>query len=312
MENVGQENNKKLGAGPPANPKTSSGSAHGHKIDPKESQDGYTQEKYHKMIARAIKRRFTDVLNFCPPAEIETINVGKNELRFVVCVPFELPDPSPDGGKWWDTREAQNGLRRDFAKHLMSGRFKKILANVISTELTHFLFERDNIGRYPEGIQELLRKIPQEVLAGRPSHPIRGDVTREITNEGAKIYQAIENIKGTIRRWKKNNPKIEDPAIKKKLSRNYPVRTYSWMPLFYELIPNLPRNPYFNSRGKTTEVLDDNDKPLPAKLCEPDRWSTRAVAVKILQRKLLHERGTKFPLRGIRQVLAKALLRVNN
>ena len=112
--------------------------------------------------------------------------------------------------------------------------------------------------------------------------------------------------------WQESDPKIDDPAIKKKISRSYPVKSYPWMPLFHELIPKLPCKPYFDSKSKTTEVLDDNDQPLPVKLSEPDRWSTIAIAVKILQTKLLQERCIKFPLRGIRKVLAKALPQVNN
>jgi hypothetical protein len=311
MENVGHEDRKKLRVGTQANSKISSDSARGDKIGSDEVHHEYTQEILDRMMARAIGHRFTDLLNFCPPAEIETINVGK-DLQVIVCVPFDLPDPSPDGGMWWATSGAQNDLRRDFAKHLGSGRFKKTLANLFYTELTHFLLKRDNIGRYGKGIQKLLRKIPQQKLAGRPSHPIGKTVANEITNEGVKIYRSLQNIQEAIRRWKDNDPKIEDPAIKKKLSRGYPVKTYPWMPFFYELIPKLPRKPYFESKSNATEVLDDNDRQLPVKLCEPERWSTIAVAVKILQKKLLHERRTNYALRGIRQVLAKALPQVNN
>jgi hypothetical protein len=312
MENVGQEDSKKWGAGPQANSKTLSGSAQGDKIDPEEGHHGYSQEKLDRMVTRVIKDRFTDVLNFCLPAEIETISVGKKDFRLIVCVPFDLPDPSPDGGKWWATRAAQNKLRRDFAKHLKSGRFNKTLANLFYTELAHFLLKRDNIGRYSKGIQRLLRKIPQQTLAGRPSNPIRKHLANEITNEGVKIYQALQNIQEAIRRWKNNDPKIEDPGIKKKLSRRYLVKTYPWMPLFYELIPKLPCKPYFDTGIETTQIVDKSGHPLPARLCEPDRWSTIDIAVKIIQAKLLQERGIKFPLRGIRQVLAKARPQVNN
>jgi hypothetical protein len=312
VENVTPKGNKKLVAETQANSTTSSGSEHGPKSGLKEVDNGYTDERLDRMVVRTIRHRFTEILSFCLPAEIETIHVGKKDLRLIVCVPFDLPDPSPDGSKWLATRAAQNQLRREYARHLKSEGFKQIVASVFHAELAHFLFERDNIGRYPERIQELLRRIPQEVLAGRPSHSIPEDVANEISDEGAKIYRDLENIKTDIRRWKKNDSKIEDPVIQKKLSRKYPETAYSWMPFFYELIPSLPLKPYFGSKGMTGELLDDKDKPLPAKLCEPDRWSTTAAVVKILQKKLFLNRGTKYPLRGIRKILAKALRQVTN
>jgi hypothetical protein len=314
MRNVGQKDNKKLVAESQVSSETSSGNRQKQKIDSEKDDYGHTQESVDIMIARAIRRRFTDVLDFVffhSSAEIKKINIERDYLRLIVDVPFALPEPS-GGGKWWDTAAAQNALRRDFAKHLTSGRFKKTFGNLFYTELAHFLLKRENIGRYRKDIQTRLRKLPQQKLAGRPSHPIGKSVANEITNDGVKIHQALEKMQKTIGRWKDNDPKIDDPAIEKKLSRSYPVKSYPWMSLFHELIPKLPCKPYFDSKGKTTEILDENDQPLPAKLCEPDRWSTIVIAVKVLQTNLLHTRGIKFPLRGIRQVLAKALPQVNN
>jgi len=197
-------------------------------------------------------------------------------------------------------------------KHLRSSAFTKTFSNLFYTELAHFLLTLANINKYDENIQKQLRKIPQQELAGRPGHSIGKLVANEINTEGLKIYQVLQNMQKSIKHWKDLDLKIDDTAIRKKLSRSYPAKAHPWMPFFHELIPKLPPKPYFDSKGNTTEVLDDNDKLLPAKLREPDRWSTIAIAVKILQGKLLRERNTKFPLRGIRKVLAKALPQVKN
>jgi hypothetical protein len=315
MENVDQEDSKKLNAESQANSKSSGTSAKNQEMDSEEDHYGHTRQSVDKMLARAIKRRFTDVLDsvfFFSNAEIKTITINKDHLQLIVYIPFVLPAPSPEGGLWWDTVAAQIELRRDFAKHLRSSTFNKTFARLFHTELSHFLLERGNIGRYREEIQKLLRKLPQQELAGRPSRPIGKAVANEIKTEGVKIYQALQNMQMAITGWKDNNPKLDNPAIKKKLSRRYPLKTYPWRPFFYELIPKLPCKPYLPSKIEATKVLDEDGHPLPAKLSEPDRWSTKDIATKIMQAKLLQERGIKFPLRGIRQVLAKARPQVNN
>ena len=315
MKNMGQEDSKKQAPESQTGPESSSGIAQKQRIASEEDHYGHTQKSVDRLVARALGRRITDVLDsafFFSQVEIKTINIKKDNLQLIVNVPFVLPAPSLDGGLWWDGAAAQNALRRDFAQHLRSSKFKKTFANLFYTELSHFLLERGNIGKYRKEIQTLLRKLPQQELAGRPTHPIGKSVANEIKIVGKTIYLTLQKIQKTVRRWKADDPKIDDTAIQKKLSRSYPLKTYPWMRFLYELIPKLPRKAYFGAKLEATEILDDDGNPLPARLSEPDRWSTKDIATKIIQAKLSQEKHIKFPLRGIRRVLAEARRQVTN
>ncbi len=309
MERAGKEDPKELVRESQENPRASGRVAEEPASDQEKDPYGHTRESVDKMLVRAIKRRFSDVLEsafFFSTAEVKAIKINKDDLQLIVIVPFVLPQPSEDGGLWWDTAAAQKQLKRDFANHLGSSKFKKTIGNFFYTELSHFLLERGNIRKYPKEIQKSLRKLPQQALAGRTKHPIGKSIATIIRTDGVRIYQTLQNMQTAIKRWRVNDPKIENPGIKKKLSRSYPLKTYPWMAIFHDLVPKLPCKPYLDCNIQATDVLDENGHLLPAKLSEPDRWSTINIATKIIQSKLLVEQRSKFPLRGIRQVLAKA------
>lgn len=275
-----------------------------------EDDYGHTRTTMDKLLARALERQFTEVLRWVyrySDAEIRRIDDRGECLDIVFRMPFYLPEPEYDYGTWLATRRAQSKLRRGFINHLRKREVVKDLSDYFFTKLAQYLLELNNISRYSKAIQKHLRRIAQKMLAGRRRHPIDKNIAKRIEREGVDIYRTIQQMQRCIERWKRTNPKIEDQAITKKIDRFYPIRNYPWMPFFTSLIRRLPCKPYFGSKNDLSNGVDEVGKPLPARLSEPNRWSTIDIAVKILQKKLLQESGLQFSLQDIKGLLIRAI-----
>ena len=265
----------------------------------------HAKARADKLLAQGIERRFTEVLDYVyvfSRAEIRRIDDRGEYLDLIFRMPFFFPEPSPDSGKWLRTASAQVELRRGFMRHLRKPEVVKELSDFLYTKLSQFLLELDGISKYGDGIQKHLRRIAQKKLAGRPSHPIEKNVAKRIRKEGVEIHKAIQDMQRMIERWKKTNPKIEDRAVRTNIGRRYP-----WMPFFNSIIPTLPCKPYFASKIEASYIVDEDGNPLPAKISEPDRWSTVDIAVKILQKKLFLETALQFSLRDVKRILTAAI-----
>jgi hypothetical protein len=274
-----------------------------------QADSGYRRTSVDNLLAEGLERYFSEVLDcvyFFSPAEIKRIDDRGEYLDLVFRMPFFLPEPSPDSGKWLQTRSAQTKLRRGFMNYLRKREVVKDLSDFFYTKLARFLLELGGISRYSDGVQKHLRRIAQKKLAGRPSHAIDKDIAKQIGKEGVEIHKTIQDMQRSIERWKKANPKIDDPAIKKNLFRSYPVKVYPWMRFFTSLIPKLPRKPYFSSKIGPSEVIGKDEKLPPAKLSEPDHWSRIDICAKVMQGKLLQDCGTRFSLRDIGAILRTA------
>lgn len=268
------------------------------------------RERLDKALGEHLERYFTEVLDrvyLYSSAAIERIDDRGECLDIVFRMPFFLAAPSPDAGKWLLTARARTKLRKGFMDYLRRGETVKEMSDLLYAQLSHFLLELGGINKYNDKIQAQLRKIAQKMLAGRPSHPIPNKVEKRIQKEGVNIYRAIQDMQNSIKRWKKT-----DRTIRGNIRRLYPTKKYPWLPIFVSLIPKLPYKPYYPGRTDPSGAFDEKGKPLPAKLSEPDRWSTIDIAVKILQQKLRQEIAIPFSLDDIKRTLSAAVRKSRN
>jgi len=269
-------------------------------------EDIQYRQKLDKSITLAAEGRFTDVLNtvfFFSLPEIIAVHVQKDHLCLTVHVPFFLPPPSAANSAWLSTRPSQTKLKRGFARHLRGPEFSESLSHLIYVELSKFLLELGNIGRYSESTQKYLRRIAQRRLAGRHAHPVPKRLLPEVKKKGLEIHRVVREMQRTVMTWKTTVPGIDGQEIEKRIRREYPVKSHTWMPYFFTLIPKLPRKPYAVRIDET--AADVTGKLPPAKLSEPNRWSTIDITVKILQAKLLADKSALFALRSIERALTQ-------